>query len=97
MIAARLHPLTPAEEGPCLRRLAAAGYLLVAKAGRAGIGFVWPSPPEPPPGVPAERAVSIERVQAAEAAGVIVPCTVMMGADLLGPQPVPAWRARGRS
>lgn len=97
MTPARLHPLTPGEQLPYIRRLATAGYLLVLRTGRAGVGFVWPSPPEPPPGVPAERAVSVERVQAAAAAGWLIPCTVTEAVDLLGPQDVPAWRARGRA
>lgn len=91
----RLHPLTAIEQTAYIRRLTAAGYLLIARAGRQGIGLVWPNPPPPRPGACELRTIALEQIQAAQAAGWIVPCTATIGSDLLGPQTVPAWRARG--
>ena len=97
MSAGRLHPLTPQEWPQYVRRVAEAGYLLVAKAGRKGVGLVWPSPPPPQPGACELRTIPLEQVHAAEAAGWIVPCVLRMPGDLLGPEEVEAWRARGRT
>ncbi|MGY2052388.1 hypothetical protein [Methylobacterium sp. JK268] len=96
MTAMRLHPLSHDEQVSYIALFSRRGHLLVPAEGRTGYRFVCDDPDAAQPGPCKHRRLSPAAIDEAARRGLVESCTAVIGEDLLGPQPVPAWRARGR-